>query len=110
MTGNARAQTVPISAAAISSQQAPGLLVGVTFSPIDFAFGLGYLKNTGHVVFLAFVQGPGIAAGNDRGIWVGRPGALTLVEGESCGGIGDFVSSQGSQRDCDQCAGPESGC
>lgn len=81
-TLSATAQNVPISVVALSGQQAPGMPAGVTFSAIDFAFGFGYLNNTGHVAFLAFVQGPGITPDNDRGIWVGRPGALALAARE----------------------------
>jgi hypothetical protein len=76
------AQIAPISPVVLSGEQAPGLPAGVTLSPTDFAFGFGYLNNTGHVAFLAFVTGPGISAANDRGIWVGRPGALGLAARE----------------------------
>lgn len=81
-TSSATAQIAPVSVVALSGQQAPGLPDGVTFSPVDFAFGFGYMNNTGHVAFLAFVTGPGITPANDRGIWVGRPGALALAARE----------------------------
>lgn len=79
---SAAAQIAPVSVVALSGQPAPGLPIGVTFNAADFAFGFGYLNNTGHVAFLAFVEGPGITADNDRGIWVGRPGALSLAARE----------------------------
>lgn len=76
------AQVAPISTVAVSGQPAPEMPAGVTFSQIDFAFGFGYLNNTGQVAFLSFATGPGITGANDRGIWVGRPGALALAARE----------------------------
>ena len=81
-TSAAAAQIAPLSVVTLSGQQAPGLPIGVTFSAIDFAFGFGYLNNHGQVSFLAFVEGPGITPNNDRGIWVGLPGALSLLAHE----------------------------
>lgn len=43
----------------------PGLPDGVTFS----AFGSVHLNERGHLAFLAFVEGPGIAEGNRSGIF-----------------------------------------
>lgn len=90
---SAAAQIAPVSVVALSGQPAPGLPIGVTFSPIDFAFGFGYLNNTGQVAFLAFVAGPGITPDNDRGIWVGRPGTLALAarEGDPAPDLPDGV-------------------
>ncbi|MDH3968309.1 MAG: VCBS repeat-containing protein [Rhodospirillales bacterium] len=56
---------------------APGTPSGVVFS--SFLNPGALVNSTGQVAFIARLRGAGVDAGNDLGIWVGKPGALQLV-------------------------------
>ncbi len=83
------AQAVSFTSVALSGQSAPGLGAGIVFSAIDLGVGFPFINNAGQVAFTAFVAGPGVAAANDKTIWVGSPGALSLVarEGDAAPGL-----------------------
>jgi hypothetical protein len=73
-----------------TGDQAPGLAAGVTICPGIFPFGTYHMANdNGDVLIDALVCGPGIDEDNDRVVWTGRPGDLTVAwrEGDECPGV-----------------------
>jgi hypothetical protein len=60
-------------------QPAPGVESGVTFRQLNTQSQL-LVNGQGQVAFFAFLQGPGIDGGNDRGIWAeSKDGELKLI-------------------------------
>lgn len=69
---------VPVEVVAVTGDPAPGT-GGATFD--SFATSVS-LNNSAEVLFFAFVEGVGVDASNDHGIWHGAAGALQLVARE----------------------------
>ncbi len=84
LPGAALGQIAPLSVVALSGDPAPGTPAGTVFTTIAFNFAVGvpFMNNSGRVAFLSGLAGTGVTAANDFGIWVGQPGALTLVARE----------------------------
>lgn len=59
----------------VAGRPAPGMAAGVNF----VEFGGVRLNNAGQIAVQARVFGSGIGDANNRGLWVGLPGALQLV-------------------------------
>lgn len=83
--GGALQAAPPYRVVALTGDAAPGSDAGVVFS----ALGVGAINESGEVVFTSALQGPGVVAVNDQGIWVQRPGDYSLIarEGASAAGI-----------------------
>ena len=74
MVGAPGAETV----LAREGDPAPG--TGVAFGPLTLASAVQpELSASGHVAFVAAVQGEGVTAENQRGVWLGRAGDLRLL-------------------------------
>jgi hypothetical protein len=60
--------------------QAAGLPSGVTYSDLEYPVpDPAPLSVSGRTAFYAYIEGSGVTTNNDRGIWSGDPGNLSLV-------------------------------
>jgi hypothetical protein len=62
----AQVTTGGLTVIAKTDDPAPGTAAGVQFASIDIA---GIAAGSGQIAFLALLKGPGVNAGNDRGLW-----------------------------------------
>lgn len=65
-----------LSLIARKGYEAPNTSEGVTFSSFNFA---NRVNDSGEVVFLGRLDGPGVTGENDEGLWLGGPNNLRLV-------------------------------
>ncbi len=84
----AQAQDVPVRTLLLSDAD-PGTGDGATFD----RFSEASINEAGEVVFLGFLEGPGVTSANDRGLWlVTRTGTLVLLAREGDPAPGTVVS------------------
>ena len=86
-----------LSAVAISGDQAAGLPGGIVYAGTSRTPSIA---SGGQVAFLSRVDGDGIDESNDRAIWAGTPGALSLVArlGDAAPGIDGAVFAGLAER------------